>query len=77
MGFSSYQRLIKYNMATVDTTFLRQRSFPKLEIGKKLKEFVEYSACSGKPESSEANWIPVDWFGAKIEGILKKRGERV
>jgi len=64
-------------MVTLTTSFPKQISLPRLEIGKKLKEFVEYPACSGKPGSSEANWIPVDWFGAKVEGILKKRGERV
>ena len=77
-------------MATVDTTFTgRPRSLPKLEIGKGLKtilertekgigEFLSYPSSGRTPGSSETNWVPVDWFCAKIErAILKKRGERL
>jgi hypothetical protein len=75
-------------MVTVSTSLPKQRYLPKLEVGKNLAlvlekakmnldRFIEYPPCGGKPGSSEANWVPIDWFGAKIEGILKKRGERV
>jgi hypothetical protein len=75
-------------MVTVTTSVPKQRYIPKLEIGRNLAlvlekartsldRFVEYPSSGGKPASSEANWVPIDWFGAKVEGILKKRGERV
>lgn len=75
-------------MVTVTTSLPKQRSFSKLEIGKNLalvlektqmdlNGFIEYPSCGGRPASSETNWVPIDWVGAKAEGILKKRGERV
>lgn len=48
---------------------------------RQVTEFVEYPPCEGRPGSSEANWVPVDWFYAKAikigDEILKKRGERI
>ena len=82
-------------MATIDTTIFKEKSvsrpLPKLEIGENLRiflekahrgvtEFVEYAPCEGRQGSTESNWVPVDWFYAKVtkfgEGILKRRGER-
>jgi len=75
-------------MGIVTTSYTKQRGLPILEIGRNLAltlekagmsldRFIEYPSYGGKPASSEANWVSIDWFGAKVEGVLKKRGERV
>lgn len=75
-------------MATVDTTYLRQKSLPKLEVGSNFRSmlknvrgnvegFIEYTG-SFKSVNGEGGWWRLEeWASHRIDQALKKRGERV
>jgi len=72
-------------MVTITTSILKQRSFPRLEIGRNLSlaldkanrsldEFMEYP---GSIKGENGWWRFTEWAEHGIDVALKKRGERV